>query len=955
MIGQIEELLLRKTENKRSRIFHTQWQLAKEYIPQLLSVISHTFPHYSLHDQTHSDTIINNIVRIIGKGTLEKLSAVDLWLLISSAYYHDLGMAVFALDKLEIFKSEDFVDFISQLQEDSHSPLNEFSNCLEIKDKKVYFKNDELNIKNFDSSRFILAEYIRKKHSERSHDSIVKNISMNLPGSPIPKRIIEVLASICRSHTQTFENVMDLPLAEVGIDSDDCHPRYIACLLRLGDLLDMDNNRFSEVLLQTLDSIPLDSIQHKEKHLSIKHIRIDNDRIEATAVCDKYEIADLANRWFELLDNEMSNQMKRWNDIVPDSSFGFLPTLGKLVVELKNFDTIDGKLRPSFKIDSSKSIELLQGAGLYSEPYQCIRELLQNSTDATLLRIFSENEQKAIENKKDDFIEYSKGYPIDISITRGKILGNKIEWHITISDNGIGLSKNDLSYLTTTGSSNKNIEKKKLMDRMPEWMKPSGTFGIGFQSVFLLTEEVTLTTKKFNKEAVLRAKLFNPAGKNDGAVLLQTLTDEIKKVGTELSFVIVSEKDPNAWSIKSEQETASRVVNSYDFVNDDSLDIDVAKIVDEIYKFSRATYIPINLKIDDQDLIKLTPEKENLFQSYCEEKYIELSILSSEYQNRTYYRNQFVEKSVKDFKFLSFAANILGGNAKEILTLNRNEIKYTYKSKLSEDIIDSALLILKQKFEGLDSEMKPKASMFIEYYSSDKLKAELFEDKDYSDWKKYEFIINNKAKTINDIISYYDKIIFKSDNQSFNKTPRFEANEKTLTIQGNDRNEFVEFLCLKALKKLKHVTFSSYLLGKERKREITLSKVKENDLILDWEFWFNRYWNQSHYARGLMPCIDKYKRIQLDKKFMMPMAYDNTFYGFHNIYPLMICPYIRIYEHTGFYGKVESLNLDLSDKLIDIVFDNRADKSVTKDAIKQTYQNFVEDMKDIVSKVNEKY
>ncbi len=954
MIGQIEELLLRKTENKRSRIFHTQWQLAKEYVPQLLSVISHIFPHYSLHEQTHSDTIINNISRIIGKSTLEKLSAVDLWLLISSAYYHDLGMAVFAVDKLEIFKNDDFIDFIVSLQEDTRSPLNEYSNCLEIKEKKVYFKNDELNIKNFDSSRFILAEYIRRKHSERSHDSIVKNISMNLPGSPIPKRIIEVLAAICQSHTRSFEQVMKLPFSEVGIDSDDCHPRYIACLLRLGDLLDMDSNRFSEVLLQTLNTIPLDSIQHKEKHLSIKHIRIDNKRIEATAVCDKYEVADLANRWFELLDNEMSNQMKRWNDIVPDSSLGFLPTLGELVVDLKDYDTFDGKLRPSFKIDPSKSIELLQGAGLYSEPYQCIRELLQNSTDATFLRIFAENELKKIENKKDDFIDYCKDYQIDISVKKGKVIGGKIEWHITISDNGIGLSKKDLSYLTTTGSSNKNFEKKKLLDRMPEWMKPSGTFGIGFQSVFLLTDEVTLITRKFNKEAILKARLFNPAGKNDGAVLLQTLNDEIKKVGTDLTFVIISDKDPNSWSINSEQNTASRVVNSYDFVKDDSLDIDIAKIVDEIYKFSGATYIPITLKIDNQDIIELIPKKENLFQFYCEEKNIELSISSSDYQDRTYYRNQFVEKSITGFRFLSLTVNILGGNAKEILTLNRNEIKSTYKSKLSEDIIESVLLILKTEYGNLDMDLKPKASMFIEFYCSDQRKTESFEEKDYSDWKKYVFINNIETKTISEIISNYDKIIFKFNDNSFEKTPKFEINGKELIIQSHDRNEFVEFLCLKALKKLKYVTLGSYLYNGEKKREVTLSKLKDNDLIQDWEFWFHTYWNQSHYARGLMPCVDKYKNIQLDKKFTMPMAYDNTFYGFRFNYPLMICPYIRKYKHTGFFGIVDSLEVDIPDKLIDIVFNNRAVKSVTKAEIKKTYQSFVEDMKEIISNTNNK-
>ena len=37
-------------------------------------------------------------------------------------------------------------------------------------------------------------------------------------------------------------------------------------------------------------------------------------------------------------------------------------------------------------------------------------------------------------------------------------------------------------------------------------------------------------------------------------------------------------------------------------------------------------------------------------------------------------------------------------------------------------------------------------------------KLELFEEKDYSDWKKYEFVINDEKVTISEIISNYDKI-----------------------------------------------------------------------------------------------------------------------------------------------------------------------------------------------------
>ena len=111
------------------------------------------------------------------------------------------------------------------------------------------------------------------------------------------------------------------------------------------------------------------------------------------------------------------------------------------------------------------------------------------------------------------------------------------------------MSKSDLSFLTTTGSSNKNIEKRKIVERMPEWMRPSGTFGIGFQSVFLLTDNVKIKTKKLNKEEVLNVSLYNPAGKKEGSVLLQTLLNEHKSFGTDLEFNIVRKSIPDRWTV----------------------------------------------------------------------------------------------------------------------------------------------------------------------------------------------------------------------------------------------------------------------------------------------------------------------------------------------------------------------------------------------------------------------
>ena len=611
------------------------------------------------------------------------MSSIDLWMILSAAYYHDMGMAVFSNEKISSFQDKDFVDFLKTCQSEESSPLHDYAICFEIKEEKVYYKNDLLSAKNYDAARFLLAEYFRKKHGERANDSVSSDISINLPGSPIPKRIINVLGSICHAHTQSFDKVMELPFCEAGIDSEDCHPRYIACLLRLGDLLDIDNNRFSEVLLQTLPSIPIDSIWHKEKHMAIRHLQINETKIEATAECDEYDVADVTNRWFSLIDSEMYNQMKNWNDIVPDTSYGFLPTLGKLEVILKGYDTINGKDRPSFKIDPTKAIELLQGAGLYNEPHQCFRELLQNSVDATILRVFAESEENGTPiSDRVEFYKRCSTFPIKVLITKEKIEHDKIDWSIKISDCGIGMSKNDLLFLTTTGSSNKNIEKRKLVERMPEWMRPSGTFGIGFQSVFLLTDSVKIKTRKFNKEGVLNVSLFNPAGKKEGSVLLQTLQNEHKPFGTDLEFSIVRKTIPDRWTVSIQPSMATRVISSYDFVNDESLDVDIAKIVDEIGKFAYASFVPIHIKIDDQDEVILNRGGVNTFDYFVEDEGLELSITSTKNKdNRVYYRNQIVSKCRLPFDFLSFRINILSGDAKDILTLNRDDLQSKYEKK----------------------------------------------------------------------------------------------------------------------------------------------------------------------------------------------------------------------------------------------------------------------------------
>ena len=139
MVNRIEAILKEKTRNKPSSVLYNQWLVTKEHVPSVLDSVSQVFPHYSLHDKSHSDTIINNIYRIVGKRGIKKFSAIDLWLILSSAYYHDIGMSVSCLDKQKALQDKQFADFILKIQRDASSALQNYALKFKIDGEKNLF------------------------------------------------------------------------------------------------------------------------------------------------------------------------------------------------------------------------------------------------------------------------------------------------------------------------------------------------------------------------------------------------------------------------------------------------------------------------------------------------------------------------------------------------------------------------------------------------------------------------------------------------------------------------------------------------------------------------------------------------------------------------------------------------------------------------------------------------
>lgn len=137
---------------------------------------------------------------------------------------------------------------------------------------------------------------------------------------------------------------------------------------------------------------------------------------------------------------------------------------------------------------------------------------------------------------------------------------------VIIRDHGTGISKDDLINISNVGSSYE--EKKHFIDKMPDWLKPAGQFGIGLQSVFLVAD--TVTAKTYTRSGEKYEITFNKVSNGSGGYInVKPLPqDEYIIFGTTFEIFVEDKfKMPhadflNAWNI--ENDDTDRFISEYD-------------------------------------------------------------------------------------------------------------------------------------------------------------------------------------------------------------------------------------------------------------------------------------------------------------------------------------------------------------------------------------------------------
>lgn len=594
-----------------------QWGFDVQLIPKALQSVGITFPHYSRHDESHSKQILVNIERLLGDN-IRLLTATDTWLILEAAYWHDIGMVVPQEDLIAACGQEAFQTYLEQIRLAPNHELNRFASSFDPGNLSVCFAGADTPFEAMDKFRQLMAEWFRQRHAGRAELMVQSPWASAGISSPrtelIPSRLYRILGRICHMHGLPFSQVMSdagLPFREAGLAREDCHPRFVACLLRMGDLLDLDDNRFCPVMQRIAgENRPNSSKAHEDKHAGLRHLRLDQERIEISAECSTIDGYLETFRWFSWIQQELRDQMVRWQDIVPHRSLGLLPTLGDLSVSLSGAVKILAPgLRPQFSLDNEQAIALLQGANLYSSKFACIRELLQNAADATLMRIWLSKGSSASGDEwsspiSEQAVAHLQSRPVTVQIKElppGPADGDKSKWEIVISDEGTGISREDLGYMLRIGGSLRNVKRQSVIRSMPEWMKPSGAFGIGFQSAFMVSPEVFLDTKSIYTNEILQVRMFSPMGPQEGLVLVESMPDDVARdPGTTVRFIVETESYATRFGMMhvGDRDTiAMAFTQAVDPVLDDRFPYEAAQLADQISEFSERSLIPIDGKM----------------------------------------------------------------------------------------------------------------------------------------------------------------------------------------------------------------------------------------------------------------------------------------------------------------------------------------------------------------------
>ena len=241
-------------------------------------------PWFTKHDVSHSKEVIHLLGQILSplEETPQMLNEHELFILLASAYLHDIGMQNLKVDDISI---------------------------------------DKLTSEEY--------EFIRKRHAEESHDIILKRLNSTMQRDDFHLPVIEddyvpIIARVSKGHATDFfkESINFFEKYPAKPLNRTVRAELLTALLMIADELDLQNKRidFAETAKINLSDY---SAVHWYKHHYVDSVEVNNGTVDLTllfpADADKYK-----NLIKELIEAKLKIQIEKVNPILRNLTSGIL-------------------------------------------------------------------------------------------------------------------------------------------------------------------------------------------------------------------------------------------------------------------------------------------------------------------------------------------------------------------------------------------------------------------------------------------------------------------------------------------------------------------------------------------------------------------------------------------------------------------------------------------------------
>lgn len=193
-----------------------------------------------------------------------------------------------------------------------------------------------------------------------------------------------------------------------------------------------------------------------------------------------------------------------------------------------------------FKAESKKLLDLMINS-IYTNKEIFLRELISNASDAIDKLYFRSLTDDSVKMAKEDF--------------KIMLAANKDDRTLVITDNGIGMTKEELEKNLGTIARSGSLDFKR-ENSAAEDIDIIGQFGVGFYSAFMVASQVTVVSRAFGSDEAWKWESKGADG--------YTLTPADKDTaGTQITLVIKENTDQEQYDQFLEEYTLVDIVKKY--------------------------------------------------------------------------------------------------------------------------------------------------------------------------------------------------------------------------------------------------------------------------------------------------------------------------------------------------------------------------------------------------------